>query len=67
MYVINEQSDVFADACASDRHAQLLFLSIFGRDTSVQQFMARLHQPTHEGGVSQVSCSSRPGVAASDS
>jgi hypothetical protein len=54
MFVLLEQSDVFVDACASDHHAQLLFLSVFGRDTSVQQLMARLHQPSSQGGVDQL-------------
>jgi hypothetical protein len=39
------------DACAADHLGQLLFVSVFGRDTSVQQLMARLHQPTSQGGV----------------
>jgi hypothetical protein len=51
LYQSLEQSDVFVDACASDQHAQLLFLSVYGRDTSVQQLMARLHQPVSQGGV----------------
>ena len=51
MYVLLEQSDVFVDACAADHRAQLLFISVFGRDTSVQQLMARLHQTASQGGV----------------
>ena len=51
MFIFQEQSDVFVDACAADHHAQLLFISVFGRDTSIQQFMARLHQPCKDGGV----------------
>lgn len=54
MFQTLEQSDVFVDACASDQHAQLLFLSVYGRDTSVQQLMARLHQPVSQGGVDSV-------------
>ena len=54
MFQALEQSDVFVDACASDQHAQLLFLSVYGRDTSVQQLMARLHQPVSQGGVDAV-------------
>ncbi|CAD5366612.1 conserved hypothetical protein [Rubrivivax sp. A210] len=51
MFMLEEQSDVFIDAMASDHHAQLLFVSAYGRDTSIQQFMARLHQSSKDGGV----------------
>jgi len=51
LYTLLEQSDVFVDACVSDLNTQLLFLSVYGRDTSLQQLMARLHQPTSQGGV----------------
>lgn len=55
MYMLTEQSDVFVDALAADHHAQLLFVSAYGRDTSIQQFMARLHQASREGGVDELS------------
>lgn len=51
LYTLLEQSDVFVDACVSDLNTQLLFLSVYGRDTSLQQLMARLHQPSSQGGV----------------
>lgn len=54
IHTIEEQSDVFVDACASDHHAQLLFLSVYGRDTSVQQLLARLHQSAGQGGIDHV-------------
>lgn len=54
MYSLLEQSDVFVDACVADHRAQLLFVSVYGRDTSLQQFMARLHQPVNQGGVDSV-------------
>lgn len=62
MFVLREQSDVFVDAMASDHHAQLLFISVYGRDTSIQQFMARLHQSSREGGISEVSAVERLGA-----
>ncbi|MBL8345394.1 MAG: hypothetical protein JNN03_08130 [Rubrivivax sp.] len=55
MYVLEEQSDVFVDAAAADHRNQLLFVSAFGRDTSIQQFMARLHEARREGGIEQMS------------
>lgn len=51
MFVLEQQSDVFADALVSDHRGQLLFLSVYGRDTSIQQLMARLHQRRDQGGV----------------
>ena len=51
MFVLEQQSDVFVDALVSDHRAQLLFLSVYGRDTSIQQLMARLHQRRDQGGV----------------
>ena len=54
MYSLLEQSDVFVDACVADQRAQLLFISAYARDTSLQQFMARLHQPVSQGGVDTV-------------
>jgi hypothetical protein len=62
MFILHEQSDVFVDACASDHHAQLLFVSVYGRDTSVQQLMARLHQSTSQGGVESLSLLSHHGA-----
>lgn len=54
MFNLEEQSDVFVDACASDHRAHLLFLSVYGRDTSIQQLLARLHQRAAQGGVEQL-------------
>lgn len=62
MFMLTEQSDVFIDAMASDHHAQLLFVSAYGRDTSVQQFLARLHQSSRDGGVDELSAVERHGL-----
>ena len=51
MYVIDEQPDVFADAAASDDNSQLLFMSVFGRDTSIQQLLARCQLPREDAGT----------------
>jgi hypothetical protein len=51
MFALEQQFDVFVDAMAADPHGHLLFLSVFGRDTSVQQLMARMHQRANQGGV----------------
>lgn len=55
MYVIDEQPDVFADAAASDDNSQLLFMSVFGRDTSIQQLLARCQLPRAQGGIDKLS------------
>ncbi|MGM9489621.1 hypothetical protein [Ideonella sp. YS5] len=51
MFILEQQSDVFVDALVSDHRAQVLFLSVYGRDTSIQQLMARLHLRKVQGGV----------------
>src|SRR3546814_11896255 len=42
LYRIDECSDVMADACVGDDQGNLIFLSIWARDTAIQQFLARL-------------------------
>ena len=54
LYQLAEQSDVFVDACISDQRRDLLFLSVYGRDTPIQQLQARLHQSNEQGGVDRL-------------
>ncbi|KXU38365.1 hypothetical protein AXE65_01900 [Ventosimonas gracilis] len=42
LYRIDECPDVMLDACVSDEQGNLVLLSIWARDTAVQQFLARL-------------------------
>jgi hypothetical protein len=63
MYIAQEQSDIFVDAAVTDPRSQLMFISLYGRDTSIQQFMARLHQSRREGGIEEVNLS-KPGTTA---
>jgi len=42
---------LFADAVLTDEGDNLLFLSLWGRDTAVQEFRARLSLPVREGGL----------------
>jgi hypothetical protein len=42
---------LFADAVLTDEGNNLLFLSLWGRDTAVQEFRARLSLPVREGGL----------------
>ncbi|HHW4675364.1 MAG TPA: hypothetical protein ACQGQW_09310, partial [Xylella fastidiosa subsp. pauca] len=53
LYRIDECSDVMADACVGDDQGNLIFLSIWTRDTAVQQFLARLTLGRDEQGLDQ--------------
>lgn len=43
--------DVYADAYLADDSGRLLFLSVWGRDTALQEFLARLQLPRSENGI----------------
>ncbi|MCE4282905.1 hypothetical protein, partial [Xanthomonas hortorum] len=53
LYRIDECPDVMADACVGDDQGNLIFLSIWARDTAVQQFLARLTLGRDEQGLYQ--------------
>jgi hypothetical protein len=53
LYRIDECPDVMADACVADDQGGLVFLSIWARDTAVQQFLARLTLGRDEQGLQQ--------------
>lgn len=42
LYRIDECPDLMADGCITDENGNLVFLSIWARDTAVQEFLARL-------------------------
>ena len=42
LYRIDECPELMADGCAGDEHGNLVFLSVWARDTAVQEFLARL-------------------------
>jgi len=42
LYRIDECPDLMADGCIADENGNLVFLSIWARDTAVQEFLARL-------------------------
>lgn len=48
---VDEAPELFADAVLVDAADNLLFLSLWGRDTALQEFLARLSLPRHEGGL----------------
>jgi hypothetical protein len=51
LYRIEEAQDLVADACVCDESNHLIFLSIWGRDTATQEFLARLTLGTGEHGL----------------
>lgn len=51
MYRVLEFSDVMADACLRDSDGRLVFLSIFGRDNAILQFLAAMDLPEHQSGI----------------
>lgn len=53
LYRIDECPDLMADGCVGDEHGNLIFLSIWARDTAVQQFLARLTLGRDEQGLEQ--------------
>lgn len=53
LYPIDECPDLLVDACVCDEERRLIFLSAWGRDTAVQEFLARLTLGRSEGGLEQ--------------
>jgi len=53
LYRIDECPDLMADGCVGDEHGNLVFLSIWARDTAVQEFLARLTLGRDEQGLEQ--------------
>lgn len=53
MLVIDELHDVFCDALVEE-DGWLVFASCWGRDTAIQELLARLTLPNSDGGLSQL-------------
>lgn len=54
LFRLREQSDLYADACIRDPESgALLFLSLYGRDGSLQHFLAALTLKASEGGFNE--------------
>lgn len=51
MFKFMELSDLYADACIRDESNNLMFLSIYGRDTAIHQMMAAFQLGRSEGGL----------------
>ena len=50
LYAVREFGDVFVDAAVRDELGELVFLSLYGRDTVILQFLATFSLPTGQGG-----------------
>jgi hypothetical protein len=50
LYAVREFADVFVDAAVRDARGELLFLSMYGRDTVILQFLATFSLPSGQGG-----------------
>lgn len=53
LYRIDECGDVMANACVCGEDGDLVFLSVWARDTAIQQFLARLTLGRAEDGLDQ--------------
>ncbi|MBJ7223584.1 MULTISPECIES: hypothetical protein [unclassified Brenneria] len=53
LYRIDECSDLMADACVCSDQGDLIFLSVWARDTAIQQFIARLTLGRDQDGLDQ--------------
>lgn len=54
LYKIMELSDLFADACICDETGELMLLSLYGRDTAINQLFAAFELGDREGGFSAI-------------
>jgi hypothetical protein len=52
LYGIREISGVYVDGAAGDDENELLFLSVWGLDTAIQQLLGSLSLSRHNGGIS---------------
>ncbi|MBK6744181.1 MAG: hypothetical protein IPG66_14935 [Hydrogenophilales bacterium] len=54
LWGIREFSDVFLDALVRNEAGQLMFASLYGRDTAIQQLLAAFSLPVTSGGVAHI-------------
>ncbi|SHN14475.1 hypothetical protein SAMN05216593_109200 [Pseudomonas asturiensis] len=53
LFHIEECPELYVDACVCDEKRNLIFLSAWGRDTAMQEFLARLTLGSAENGLDQ--------------
>ncbi len=54
LWQIEQFGDVFTDALVRNDSGHLMFMSIFGRDTAIQQLLAAFSLPVGNGGVDRI-------------
>lgn len=54
MFKIMELSDLFVDACVRDESNNLMFLSVYGRDTAIHQLLAAFQLGRSDGGLESI-------------
>jgi hypothetical protein len=55
MFKLDQLQDLFADAIVVDEHFRLVFCSLYGRDTALQQLFAAFSLPLQSGGADCIS------------
>ena len=63
LYRVDECPDLVADGCIADESSNLVFLSVWARDTAVQEFLARLTLGPSEQGLDQFHLVTEQGVS----
>ena len=59
LYEIKEVSGLYADAALGNEQNELRFLSVWGLDTAIQEFLGRLSLPVHRGGLNELTLKSK--------
>jgi hypothetical protein len=55
MLQVFEVQDLFCDAYVTDQNQRLIFISLIGRDTAIQQLLASFSLPLQSGGLDRIS------------
>jgi hypothetical protein len=64
LYRIDECPDLMADGVVGDENGNLVFISLWARDTAVQEFLARLTLGRDEQGLDQFHVITEQGASA---
>ncbi len=59
LYTIDCCSDIFVDSFLCDEDMNLIFISVWARDTSMLEFLARIELRDHQNGISKINFNER--------
>lgn len=62
LHPVDECPDLMADALVCDQQGTLIFVSLWGRDTTIQQFIARLTLGSEEDGLTRFHLNNAQGM-----